>query len=60
MSDTNAEFKKELCHLLNRFSQENGSDTPDFVLADYLCECLKAFNEATKIRTDWYKPEKEV
>ena len=51
------EFEKELEDLINRYSQENGSDTPDFILAKYLCACLEAFNVTTKRRTKWYGPK---
>jgi hypothetical protein len=47
-------FRKELRHLINKHSIENGSDTPDFILAEYLKDCLKAFDKATKRRTDWH------
>lgn len=40
----------ELRSLINRHSKENGSDTPDFVLAQYLQHCLDAFNYATRYR----------
>ena len=49
-----AAFKKDLCITLNQHSMENGSDTPDYVLAEYLVGCLIAFNVATKDRTEWY------
>jgi len=48
------DFISELRELLNRRSMENGSDTPDFILAQYLTECLRAWNRATKRREDWY------
>jgi hypothetical protein len=47
-------FRKELEDLINRESMENGSDTPDFILADFLCSCLEAFDSAVKRRTRWY------
>ena len=47
-------FRKELEHLINRHCMENGSDTPDFMLADYLSDCLVAFDKAVRIRDDWY------
>ena len=43
-------FQGELQRLINRHSLENGSNTPDFVLALYLRRCLEAFDEATKRR----------
>lgn len=44
------DFRSELSSLLNRFSKENGSNTPDYVLRDYLCSCLKAFDTAVNAR----------
>lgn len=41
-------FGAELGRLINRFSMENGSDTPDYILAKYLLACLNAYNEATQ------------
>jgi hypothetical protein len=48
------QFAKGLESLVNRYSQENGSNTPDFVLAGYLIACLRAFNEASRAREEWY------
>jgi hypothetical protein len=48
-------FEEELTKLINRFSQENTSNTPDFILAQYLSQCLNAFNSAMIRRTDWYQ-----
>lgn len=48
------EFQKELEHLINRTSQENGSDTPDWILAEYLKNCLWSFNTALEAREKWY------
>lgn len=47
-------FRKEIDNLLNRHCRENGSDTPDFILAEYLVDCLEVFDKATRRRTDWY------
>jgi hypothetical protein len=44
-------FREELISLINRYSMENGSNTPDIVLADYLIACLEAFDEAVTERT---------
>lgn len=43
-------FRHELEKLINRESMENGSNTPDYVLADYLFACLKAYDEALYAR----------
>jgi hypothetical protein len=50
-------FQKELAEVLNRHSKENGSNTPDFILATYLRDCLNAFNEASRDREKWYGVE---
>jgi len=47
-------FKKELEFLINRYSKENGSDTPDFILAQFLTGCLKSFDVAVSRRENWY------
>ena len=44
----------ELQHLLNKFSIENGSNTPDFMLANYLVDCLKTFDSIVNAREQWY------
>lgn len=43
-------FQTELRDLLNRHSAENGSDTPDFILAEYLIRCLVSFDYAVRYR----------
>ena len=40
--------------LLNKHSKENDSNTPDFILAKYLIECLTSFNKAVCARENWY------
>ncbi|MBK9952879.1 MAG: hypothetical protein IPP10_15630 [Candidatus Competibacteraceae bacterium] len=55
--DTNKTgFKAELATLINRYSKENDSNTPDFILADYMTDCLNAYDKAVARRTEWYKP----
>lgn len=52
-------FRRKLEILLN--SQcENGSDTPDFILANFLIDSLKAFDNAVNLRTKWYKPKEKL
>lgn len=46
-------FEGELRSLLNRFSKENDSGTPDFVLAEYMSNCLTAFNVAIEGRSQF-------
>ncbi len=43
-------FRKELTDLLNIHGIDNLSNTPDFVLADYLIGCIQVFNDTVKTR----------
>lgn len=52
MSDIS--FETEIRGLINRYNKENESNTPDFVLAQYICNCLDAFNMAVQQRETWY------
>jgi hypothetical protein len=45
---------EEIEQILNRYSAENGCNTPDFILADYLMGCLHTFNIAVLKRESWY------
>lgn len=48
------EFRTELESLINQYSMENGSNSPDWLLADYLLGCLDAFDRAVKNRDQQY------
>ena len=55
------QFHRELSSLLNRYSKENGSNTPDFLLASYLTGCLHTFNSIVNAREEWYgRGEKDI
>ena len=47
-------LKRDLTALINRYSLENESNTPDFILAQYLAACLDAYNMALIQRARWY------
>lgn len=47
-------FEKELQTLINKYNLENKSDTPDFILAEYLKNCLEAYNKAVQARDKWF------
>lgn len=47
-------LRKEMAELLNRHSCENGSNTPDFLLANLLVANLDAFDQAVTERAAWY------
>ena len=48
------ELRKKLEEAINSVSAESGSNTPDFILAEYLMDCIAAFDKATKRRESWY------
>lgn len=48
------EVEGAIASALNRNSLENGSNTPDFILAEYLTDCLAAFDRAVAARDAWY------
>jgi hypothetical protein len=47
------DLERDLAALLNRYSQENGSSTPDFLLAEYLVSCLATWNTYVVKRDTW-------
>jgi len=47
-------LRKNIEKLLNQYCAENKSNTPDFILADYLMACLESFDNAIKARDQWY------
>jgi len=49
-------FKIELLSLINKHSIEKDDDAPDFILAEFILNCLNAFELATIDRTKWYCP----
>lgn len=44
----------DITKVLNAASAEKESNTPDWILAEYLIACLVAFNTASLRREDWY------
>lgn len=54
------QFEKRLQELINEFSMENGSDTPDFILARYLKNCIENFDAAVKEREEWYGRQQHI
>lgn len=43
-----------LAELINEHSRESASNTPDYLLANFLEACLKAYEETTQQRDRWY------
>jgi len=52
-----SELQNEIKALINKRSRENISDTPDWILAGYLNNCLQAFEQATIHREHYYGRE---
>ena len=48
------EFREDLETLINRHSLENKSNTPDFILAQFMERCLNLFDTAVQQRETWY------
>lgn len=51
------DLEKDITALINKCSREQDSNTPDFILAEYLMACLSAFEVASNRREVWYKVE---
>jgi hypothetical protein len=47
-------LRDRIAQAINATSSENGSNTPDFILAEYLINCLNAFDVAVNRRAEWY------
>jgi hypothetical protein len=50
-------LRRDLATVLNAHSREQNSDTPDFILARYLINCLAAYETATADRERWHSGE---
>ena len=59
MNNSN-ELRKEIETAINKVSAENGSNTPDFILAEFLTDCLTAFDKASRAREKWYGKELRI
>lgn len=47
-------FENELRELINKYSKENDSDTPDFLLQEFLSDSLDAYSKTVKKRDEWF------
>ena len=52
--DEESSLHQEITDALNRASAENATDTPDFILATFLLDCLAAWDRAHNERSAWY------
>jgi hypothetical protein len=48
-------FRKDLEKLINTHSKDNCTNTPDFLLANFLISCMDAFDLTVRKRDDWFK-----
>ncbi len=49
------DFQGGLEGLINECSRENDSDTPDFILAQYVKSCLDAYSTAVRACDRWFQ-----
>ena len=54
MSTDNKSLYQEVREVINKHSIENRSNTPDFILSQYLMACLNAFESAVNQREKWH------
>ncbi len=47
-------LEKKLSDILNSESREDDSNTPDYILAEFMMNCLDAFELANNKREVWY------
>lgn len=50
IADYRSPFESELRALLNRYGKDTETDTPDYILAEYLERCITAFDIAVNMR----------
>lgn len=48
------EIERDLASVINKHSLENLSNTPDFILAQFMIGSLKAASAMSKSREKWY------
>lgn len=49
-----SDLARDLEHLINSHSRENTSNTPDFLLAEYMLRALENFELTSLARERWY------
>lgn len=47
-------FRNELGALINKYSKDNESNTPDFILARFIEGCLTAYTQTVFAREKWF------
>lgn len=57
LTQRDSTFRQKLEALINTHSLENTSDTPDYLLADFMIHCLTIFNGTVNARREWHSTE---
>jgi len=58
MPYSKSDLRNKIENAVNSVSAEQGSNTPDFILAQYLVDCLDAFDRAANARENWYSADR--
>lgn len=53
-------LQKDIEEAINRASAENESNTPDWILAQYLIDCLATFDKAVNARDSFYGERQKI
>jgi len=51
---------KGFAEVINFYSLENSSNTADFILAEYLWDCLKTYTKIHNANEKWYGRKLEI
>jgi len=54
------QIKREFAVVINRHSLEKRSNTPDFILAEYLMDCLDTYKKIHDANEKWYGKKLEI
>jgi len=54
MAVDSSDLRSDLTTLLNKYNREDVSNTPDYILRDFLWDCLKAFEAGVHNRDQWH------
>ena len=49
------QFRKEMSELLRKYSDMYTSETPSYILVEYIFNCLDNFDKMSKARDHWFK-----
>jgi len=52
-------LRSDLSTVMNRYSIDNDLNTPDFILAKYICTCLKAYRTTKNLNEAWHNNDND-